>query len=159
MRDRCRYAGRWADMGTACTSGHGLPGERRYAPPANQASRAGYAGGDAGIGRYALKRAKVAPERCGPSTWENKPLVRGHDRDREELIETLRHGLDFRNRETSRLHDIVARQAQAIEQTTALLPAPQATSLGDAEQGVEQSMVEADEGGLWRRIRRFLAGT
>lgn len=50
------------------------------------------------------------------------------ERDREELVETLRHELELRNREIARLHEVVAAQANAIAQVTAALPATIAPS-------------------------------
>ncbi len=45
------------------------------------------------------------------------------EHDREELVATLRQELALRNREISRLHDVIASQANAIAQATAALPA------------------------------------
>lgn len=42
---------------------------------------------------------------------------------RDTLIETLQRELEIRNREIARLHEVVGRQALAIESATAALPA------------------------------------
>lgn len=43
--------------------------------------------------------------------------------DRDVLLETLQRELELRNREITRLHEVVAYQAQAIERATAAIPA------------------------------------
>lgn len=42
---------------------------------------------------------------------------------RDTLIETLQRELDLRNREVARLHEVIGRQAMAIETATAAIPA------------------------------------
>ncbi len=44
-------------------------------------------------------------------------------RERDELIETLRHELAIRNREISRLHDVIASQAAALQHQAPALSA------------------------------------
>lgn len=87
------------------------------------------------------------------------------ERDREELVATLRHELALRNREIARLHEVIASQAKAIEATTAALPANAQTveppvpapatvtgTTGTREGTFEQS------GTFWTRIRKWFAG-
>jgi hypothetical protein len=49
-------------------------------------------------------------------------VVYGPD-PRDTLIEALQRELDLRNREVARLHEVMGRQALAIESATAALPA------------------------------------
>lgn len=44
------------------------------------------------------------------------------------LIDTLQRGLELRNQEVARLHDVIAQQAQAIERATAALTAGSSTT-------------------------------
>lgn len=53
----------------------------------------------------------------------------------DALIETLQRELDLRNREVARLHEVVGRQAMAIETATAAIPAK--TTRQDAPESME----------------------
>lgn len=53
---------------------------------------------------------------------------------RDVLLETLQRELELRNREITRLHEVVAYQAQAIERVTAAIPA---TTRQDAPERAE----------------------
>ncbi len=87
------------------------------------------------------------------------------EHDRTELVATLRQELALRNREISRLHEVIASQAKAIEVTTAALPAnaqavdqtsaAPATMMGSSsalDDAIEQS------GTFWTRVRKWFAG-
>jgi hypothetical protein len=91
--------------------------------------------------------------------------VQVFERDREELVATLRQELALRNREIALLHEVIASQAKAIEVTTAALPTkaqtveqplpalPRMTGTTDTLEGaIEQS------GTFWGRIRKWFAG-
>jgi hypothetical protein len=70
---------------------------------------------------------------------------------RDVLIETLQRELELRNREVSRLHEVIGQQAQAITQATAALPAtvePSHTPEGD-------TTTEQGSAGFWATIRRW----
>ncbi len=84
-----------------------------------------------------FKWLALMPETIGPTIPEpshdalgssqlsdaSTPGVQIVERDREELVATLRQELALRNREIARLHEVLASQAKAIEVTTAALPA------------------------------------
>lgn len=74
-----------------------------------------------------------------------------------ELVATLQRELDLRNREIARLHEVVERQALALERTAAALPALSSSSSGENDVngagGVAQAPVS-----LWGRLRRLLRG-
>ncbi len=88
------------------------------------------------------------------------------ERDREELVETLRQELALRNREIARLHEVLASQAKAIEVTTAALPAnvqavQPAVPSSSMESGASNTINEMSEqsGTLWAKVRKWLAGS
>lgn len=60
-------------------------------------------------------------------------VVYGPD-PRDTLIEALQRELELRNREVTRLHDVIGQQAHAIERATAALPA---TTRRDAPESTE----------------------
>jgi hypothetical protein len=85
------------------------------------------------------------------------------ERDREELVATLRQELALRNREIARLHEVIASQAKAIEVTMAALPAnvqtveqpapPPATKVS----GAPDDAIETP-GSFWARVRGWFSG-
>ncbi len=87
------------------------------------------------------------------------------ERDREELVGTLRQELALRNREISRLHEVIASQAKAIEITTAALPAntqpvehplPLSTTM-TGPSGATNDVIE-QRGTFWSKVRRWFSG-
>jgi hypothetical protein len=85
------------------------------------------------------------------------------ERDREELVETLRQELALRNREIARLHEVIASQAKAIEVTMAALPANAPT----VEQPAPATMTETSDAPasarvypetFWARVRKWFGG-
>ena len=90
------------------------------------------------------------------------------ERDREELVATLRQELALRNREISRLHDVIASQAQAIAQATAALPptttlaseqprpGPDASTRG--ARAKERDDHDEHRESAWERFRRWFTG-
>ena len=87
------------------------------------------------------------------------------EHDREELVATLRQELALRNREIARLHEVVASQAQAIEITTAALPAntqpvahplPLSTTM-TGPSGATNDVIE-QRGTFWSKVRRWFSG-
>ena len=87
------------------------------------------------------------------------------EHDREELVATLRQELALRNREISRLHEVIASQAKAIEITTAALPAntqpvehplPLSTTM-TGPSGATNDVIE-QRGTFWSKVRRWFSG-
>lgn len=63
------------------------------------------------VERNAVPDAPGSPER-GESAAHELAIIQ---RERDELIETLRHELAIRNREITRLHEVIASQAAALQ--------------------------------------------
>ncbi len=92
------------------------------------------------------------------------------EHDREELVATLRQELALRNREISRLHDVIASQAQAITQTTAALPPtttlsseqpgpePDASALSTTSNAIDLDDHEEHRESVWERFSRWFTG-
>lgn len=90
------------------------------------------------------------------------------ERDREELVVTLRQELALRNREISRLHEVIASQATAITQATSALPAttlsvpeigqPSGSALPPKAINSESAGLDEQRETLWDRFRRWLTG-
>ncbi len=126
-----------------------------------------------------FKWLAVMPE---PETTETATIASGSPRtnetaaqgvtvvehDREELVATLRQELALRNREISRLHDVIASQAQAIAQATAALPptttlaneqprpGPDASTRG--ARAKERDDHDEHRESAWERFRRWFTG-
>ncbi len=110
-----------------------------------------------------LPRDAPGSPQTGGTTASGVQVV---ERDREELVETLRQELALRNREIARLHEVLASQAKAIEVTTAALPANvqavhPAVPSSSMESGASNTINEMSEqsGTLWAKVRKWLAGS
>lgn len=111
-----------------------------------------------------IEQAPLEPAHDAPGSPQSAdtaaPGVQIVERDREELVETLRQELALRNREIARLHEVIASQAKAIEVTTAALPATVPTPKGEQPSEVLGSPRGDDQGmqGYWDRLRRWVTG-
>jgi hypothetical protein len=98
-----------------------------------------------------------APDAVGSPESHERPF---HDvalvqHAQDALIETLQHELALRNREISRLHDVIASQAQALQLTAggnAPTPAPEP----DAPVSAAPAMIEPHATGVRARVRRWI---
>ena len=128
-----------------------------------------------------FKWLAVLPE---PETTETATIASGSPRtnetaaqgvtvvehDREELVATLRQELALRNREISRLHDVIASQAHAIAQATAALPptttlaseqprpGPDASTLSTRSDAIDLDSHGEHRESAWERFRRWFTG-
>ena len=111
--------------------------------------------------------AETAPSApASPQPAETTALgIQVIERDREELVATLRQELALRNREISRLHEVIASQAKAIEVTTAALPAntqpvehplPLSTTM-TGPSGATNDVIE-QRGTFWSKVRWWFSG-
>lgn len=110
---------------------------------------------------------EIAPNNSGPpQPAETSPpgaAVQVIERDREELIETLRHELALRNREVARLHEVIATQAKTIEVATAALPAttpPVEPPVPVSATGIGEVLENTDSHPetFWVRFRKWFSG-
>jgi hypothetical protein len=113
---------------------------------------------------------KPSPDTPGSPQTNESP---SHDlaivqRGQEELIETLRHELAIRNREISRLHDVIASQAQALQLTAgssagvnAHVPEPDAAVAPADPEPIEQhaELSIRPDATAWERVRRWVRGS
>lgn len=71
-----------------------------------------------------------------------------------ELIATLQRELELRNQEIARLHEVVERQALALERTAAALPSLSSSSSAENDVGG----IEHAPASFWERLRRLVRG-
>lgn len=107
---------------------------------------------------------KTSPAAPGSPQSDNSAL---HDleiiqRERDELIETLRHELALRNRDISRLHEVIASQAAALQHQAPALAAqsgqPARVDSPPSDTIVPVPNTATPQVSIWGRVRKLLGG-
>ncbi len=91
-------------------------------------------------------------------TVGERAAVARHEADNAqgELVATLQRELELRNQEIARLHEVVERQAVALERAVEALPQLPATA-PTKPQKVHETPAATTET-LWQRLRRLIRG-
>lgn len=96
------------------------------------------------------------------STPGERAVVAEHEASaaQSELVATLQRELELRNQEIARLHEVVERQAVALERAVEALPQLPATSSGEGERDAQsaQDAPAVPVETFWQRLRRLLRG-
>lgn len=74
-----------------------------------------------------------------------------------ELVATLQRELELRNQEIARLHEVVERQAHALERAVEALPQLPATTSSAQPQSAQDAPAVPVET-FWQRLRRLIRG-
>jgi hypothetical protein len=113
--------------------------------------------------RQNASNAPESPESHEPPVRDLDVLQHQHD----ELIDTLRHELALRNREISRLHEVIASQAIALQHQTQVLAASTTSKQEHQEPlerepapspPVDQTPVAKPSPGTWARFLGWFRG-
>lgn len=114
--------------------------------------------------RQNASNAPEAPESHETASHDVDVLYHQHD----ELIETLRHELALRNREISRLHEVIASQAIALQHQTQALAASTSSKQEPQEPlerepapspPVDQTPIAKPSPGTWARFMGWVRGS
>lgn len=94
--------------------------------------------------------ARLPPESTSTTAQGIESTAQG------ELIATLQRELELRNQDVARLHEVVERQALALEHTAAALPVLPSSVPGEGKRAQEEPVATTET--LWQRFRRLIRG-